>query len=81
MKASIELQGRSSSMPNVAIASALAKINEVFASMGQSDPHRQNGLPRYIGSTPAIFSALEGAGPVPSPMCVQMEITNTCSTL
>lgn len=62
-------------------ATALAAIENIVSCAGHSgDPHRQNGISRYISSTPEIFSAIDGGHHVPPPMCVQIEVTNRCST-
>lgn len=45
-----------------------------------AEPLRKSSLDRYISQTPKVFAAISLEGAVPPPMCVQLEITNRCTT-
>lgn len=62
------------------VDNSLSKKLQAILDQFEGEPNRGNYATRYAQQTPNIFKALISGTKIPIPQCVQLEITNTCST-
>lgn len=56
------------------------KLRATIAEYGEGSRSRANVLANYVRRTAPVFRAMCNKAPVPPPLCVQIEITNDCTT-
>jgi sulfatase maturation enzyme AslB (radical SAM superfamily) len=57
----------------------LASQARAALEYGPQDPLRRNGVVRYAHHALRVLDASHGRGPLPSPLSIQIEITNRCN--